>query len=323
MLRISVDLEGGKNAPFSILEAASKFNDVKFIFFGTAKSYEIIESYEIKNFEFFETLAVLKEDERLSAREMQNSSMYRAIAAVKDNLADAVISAGPSGYYLLLCKKILGTIENISRPALASLIPTLKKPAIMMDLGANISCSQEDLFRFAVLGKALAKFWLDYDNPRIGFVNVGEELGKGPEIVRNATEKFQKLNPDSFVGFIEPNYIMLGTHDVIITDGFTGNCMLKLGEGMMIFFKETLKRALHRGFLAKICGFLLKRKLSKLHDPSKLNGAIWAGVNGCAVKSHGSADALGFESAIRFCIKVASKKDEMIKSVREYLLACK
>lgn len=324
MIKLSIDLMGGANAPFAILEAATNFPNAFFSFFGTKDCEDAIMKYStrIKNFEFTQTKEYLEEGKKANLQSIDNSSMASAIKHVANGSSDAVISGGPSGYYLLLCKKILGTLPGVSRPALASLIPTLKNNAVMMDLGANLSCQESDLVKFAVMGEALARFWLDIEVPKVGFVNVGEELGKGPIFIREAALNYQEISPYCFKGFVEANFIPSGEYDVIVSDGFTGNCLLKLGEGMMDFFKNKIKSQI-KGPFDMLLAYFLKRKIKKMNmNPRDYNGAIWAGVNHCAVKSHGSADALGFKSAIRLCLKIAESKDTLMDHLKSHLKRC-
>jgi glycerol-3-phosphate acyltransferase PlsX len=319
-LRASIDLMGGDHAPHIILEAAEKFQDIHFHFFGTAECEKIIDEYVIAQYTFHKCEFALTEGKKFSKSDLEKSSLYASIHAVKEKIADFVISGGPSGYYLLLCRQILGTLTSISRPAIATSIPTIKNFAIMMDLGANTTCDEDDLVKFAIMGTSLAQFWINVKKPKVGFLNVGAETGKGPDLVKNAAAKFSQVNQDADCSFVEGHYVMQGTHDVIIADGFVGNCILKFGEGAFIFFKETLKRLFSVNIFYKLLGLFLKKKMRKiLIDPRKYNGAIFAGINGCAVKSHGGSDAFGFECALRFAIRIGANKDEMLAKMEKDL----
>jgi|GEM_PF-2319690 len=325
MLRASIDLMGGENAPVAILEAASKFYNIHFIFVGTKEVEPLIGQYEIKSYEFIKAEYILNEGERYGNAELINSSMYISIEQIKNGNADFVLSAGPTGYYMVLAKRVLGTIANLNRPALAAIVPTNNKRgagSIMLDLGANLTCDVDDLAKFAVMGSALAKFWLNIEKPCVGFVNVGSELGKGPENIKQALDLFQKITNDSRAQFVECHNIMQGECDVVVADGFTGNCLLKFGEGMAKYFKDSLK-SVFTSLFSKILGLLLKKKIKNaLIDPRKYSGAIFAGINGCVLKTHGGSDATSFESAIEIGAKIGKNKNELLKTIEDDLNAC-
>lgn len=323
MLRVSVDLMGGDNAPIAVLEAATKFPNLHFVFVGTQEVEQLISKYNIKHYSFVKANFMLEEGKRFANSQLEGSSMYLAIEQVKNDNADFILSAGPSGYYLLLARRILGTLENLNRPALAAMIPTARGFSIMMDLGANLTCQAIDLAKFGVMGAALAKFWLGVEKPKIGFINVGSELGKGPEVIKNAAAIYKKISPECESGFVEGHNIMQGTHDVVIADGFLGNCLLKFGEGMMIFLTNMMKNALNQGVFTKLIALLIRKKLKKaMLDPKKFNGGIFAGINGCVIKSHGASDALSFEYAIKMGVKISMQKDQLLEAIRIDLQAC-
>lgn len=307
---------GGEFAPHAALQAASTFNNLHFVFVGDLACAQLVKEYRIKHYTFVESYYILEEGEKVGNSDLARSSMYIALMQVKNGAADFVVSAGPSGYYLLLARRLLGTLANLARPAIAAIIPTAKRSAIMMDLGANLTCTAHDLVQFAIMGRVLSKFWLNTITPRVGFINVGSELGKGPEYIRNAALIYEKINPESFAGMIECNYIMQGTHDVIIADGLLGNCVLKLGEGMMVFFKDKMKKLFSKNIFYYLLGILLKKELkTALIDPKKFNGGIFAGINGCVIKSHGSSDALAFRSAVAFGMEVSRNREELFNTI--------
>lgn len=311
---------GGDWAPDIILKAAVHFKDVHFVFVGDASVRELIDKYGITNYSFVESYYVLHEGKKVSKHDLERSSLYFAINEVKEKRADFVISGGSSGYYLLLCRQILGTLGGISRPAIATAIPTQKGSSIMMDLGANITCSDDDLVKFAIMGSSLAQFWLNVEVPKVAFVNVGSETGKGPEVVRNAANKFQVLKKEFYTGFVEGNDILKGEHDVMIADGFVGNCMIKFGEGSFVFFKDMFRKAVAGSLFNKLLLLFVMRRLKKVFlDPRRYNGAIFAGINGCAVKSHGGSDEVGFKYALEFGLKIAKCKDELLTKMAEDL----
>ena len=233
----------------------------------------------------------------------RNSSMRRAIDAVAEGKAAVVVSAGNTGALMAMAKMVLKTLPGIDRPAIASFFPTLRGESVMLDLGANLECDADNLVQFAVMGAAFARSVLGLEQPTVGLLNVGSEEQKGHESIREAAARLRVLDSPllRFDGFIEGNDIGAGKVDVIVTDGFTGNVALKTAEGTAKFFSELLRRTFQASFLAKI-GYLLARpafkKLKMRTDPRRYNGAMFLGLRGICVKSHGGTDALGFANAI-------------------------
>ena len=210
-------------------------------------------------------------------------------------------------------------MNDVSKPALAGLWPNQKGMNIVLDLGANIECSDQNLVDFAELGSALFKSLFPDEKPKVSLLNIGSEEIKGTEILKNASKKLKNLSSeDNFIykGYIEGNDIMSGDSNVIVTDGFTGNIALKTAEGTAKFITTNLKKSLSENFLAKISiifsYFSLKKFKDKL-DPRKYNGAIFLGLNGPVVKSHGSTDALGFYHSINLCYKIV--KGNLMKQI--------
>jgi glycerol-3-phosphate acyltransferase PlsX len=171
-----------------------------------------------------------------------------------------------------------------------------------------------DLAQFGIMGVSLSKVLLGTENSHVGFLNVGSELGKGPYNIREACSIFKEMMPNISAGFIEGGDVVNGEADVVVADGFTGNCILKFGEGAMKFLKNRFKLAFNESLLLKIFSFFMKNKLRKVFvDPNAYNGAIFAGINGCVIKSHGASDVAAFISAIKSGLKIASKKEEFFK----------
>jgi phosphate acyltransferase len=201
-----------------------------------------------------------------------------------------------------LAKFVLKTLPGIDRPAIASFFPTRRGESVMLDLGANVDCDPDNLVQFAVMGDVFARTVLGLVEPVVGLLNVGSEDLKGNEVVRRASARLRgAMTPIRFHGFVEGDDIAAGTVDVVVTDGFTGNIALKTAEGTIKLFGEFLDEAFRHSLRARI-GYLFARgaleKLRMRVDPRRYNGAIFLGLNGIVVKSHGSADALGFANAI-------------------------
>src|SRR5438552_433093 len=232
----------------------------------------------------------------------RRSSMRLAIDAVRDGRADGIVSAGNTGALMAIAKFVLKTLPGIDRPAIATIFPTRRGESVMLDLGANIECDAENLVQFAVMGDVFARTVLGLAQPTVGLLNVGSEDLKGNDAVRGAGARLRGgMTPIRFHGFVEGDDIAAGTVDVIVTDGFTGNVTLKAIEGVAKLFSESLRASFHHSLPARI-GYVFARgalkKFAARLDPRRHNGAMFLGLAGIAVKSHGSTDAFGFANAI-------------------------
>lgn len=247
---------------------------------------------------------VVRSDEKpsIAMRTGRKSSMRFAINAVREGRADAIVSAGNTGALMGMAKFVLKTLPGIDRPAIASYFPTLKGETVMLDLGANVHCHARNLVDFAVMGTACARIVLGVQEPIFGLLNVGSEEIKGHEALHEASAILREIElPGRFIGFVEGDDIAKGTLDVVVTDGFTGNIALKTAEGTAKLVNEYVRRTFKSSLLAGL-GYLFARpalrKLKHRIDPRQYNGAIFLGLNGIVVKSHGGTDALGFANAI-------------------------
>ncbi|AQS87284.1 glycerol-3-phosphate acyltransferase PlsX [Neoasaia chiangmaiensis NBRC 101099] len=246
--------------------------------------------------------AISMEMKPTAALRLRDSSLRMAIDAVATGEAGGVVSAGNSGAMLALAKIVIKTLPGISRPAMAAVNPSARGDVVMLDLGANIACDSRNLVEFAVMGEAFAKAVLGLPSPRIGLLNVGVEELKGDERLREAAEMLRdSALSEQFHGFVEGHDITAGTTDVVVTDGFTGNIALKTGEGALKLASLLLRRVFRTNFLTKL-GYLLVRpgleRMREWIDPRRYNGAVFVGLNGIVVKSHGGADAESFAAAI-------------------------
>jgi glycerol-3-phosphate acyltransferase PlsX len=245
----------------------------------------------------------------VALRSGRSSSMRMAIDAVHDGRAAGVVSAGNTGALMAMAKFVLKTLPGVNRPAMAAFFPTLRGESLMLDLGANLVCDARNLVDFAVMGNAFARTVLGIAHPTFGILNVGSEDLKGHESLKEASAVLREANlPGEFAGFIEGDDIAKGTVDVIVTDGFTGNVALKAAEGTAKLVNEYMRRTFRSSFVAGL-GYLLARpalrKLRERLDPRRYNGAIFLGLNGVAVKSHGGSDALAFANAVGVAIDMA------------------
>jgi glycerol-3-phosphate acyltransferase PlsX len=244
-------------------------------------------------------------------RRAKTTSMGLAIDAVKKGEADAALSAGNTGALMAMSKLALRTLPGIDRPALAALLPTLgDNDLVMLDLGANTECDANNLVEFAVMGAAYARVVMGLERPRVRLLNIGEEELKGTDEVKEAAALLRSAPdlPLSFDGNIEADRLGRGEADVIVSDGFTGNVALKSVEGTARFITDLLRRAFTSSLRSK-AGFVLSRPafhMLKTHlDPNNHNGAVFLGLNGIVVKSHGGADAGGVANAIAVAAKLA------------------
>ena len=237
-------------------------------------------------------------------RRAKTTSMGIAIDLVKKGRAGAAVSAGNTGALMAMAKLSLRMLPGIDRPALAAPLPTLgDNDVIMLDLGANTEVDARNLVQFAVMGAAYARTILDLESPRVALLNIGSEDQKGTEEIRDAAQALRDATtlPMTFTGFVEGDKLARGDHDVIVCDGFAGNIALKTAEGTARFVADLLKRAFTSSARSKL-GFLISRPATNLlreHlDPNNHNGAVFLGLNGIVVKSHGGATASGVATAI-------------------------
>jgi len=329
-ITIAIDAMGGDHAPKMVLKGANKalnrFPQVEFLLFGSepeiapllAKMPRLAQRCTVHH-----TDEVITGDAKPSQalRTGKKSSMWLAIDSVAQGQADGVVSAGNTGALMVMSKFMLRMIPGIDRPAIASLIPTIRGESVMLDLGANIECSAENLVQFAVMGDAFARTVLGLVQPSVGLLNVGSEELKGNDAVRAAAQRLREEgSPVRFHGFVEGNDIGAGAVDVVVTDGFTGNVALKTAEGTAKFFAELLRASFSHSIRAQI-GYLFAaaalKKFKQRVDPRRYNGAVFLGLNGIAVKSHGGTDALGFANAIG--VAVDMKVNGIIDQIRQEL----
>ena len=234
-------------------------------------------------------------------RSKRNSSMRIAANLIKEGRAEACVSAGNTGALMAISRFVLKTLDGIDRPAIATVLPNIKGGVTtMLDLGANVECSAEHLFEFAILGAALVAAVQEKERPSVGLLNVGEEVIKGNEVVKRAGELL-RASPLNFVGNVEGDDIYAGTTDVIVCDGFVGNVALKTSEGLAQMLATMVREEFTRSPLAKAAALLaypVLRRFRRRVDHRRYNGASLLGLRGIVIKSHGAADALAFENAI-------------------------
>ncbi len=256
-------------------------------------------------------------------RRAKTTSMGVAIDLVKQGRAAAAVSSGNTGALMAMAKLSLRMLPGIDRPALAAMLPSLgDTDTVMLDLGANTECDARNLVQFAVMGAAWARTTLDLDSPRVALLNIGTEALKGTDEVREAAAALKSAThlPMTFSGFIEGDRISRGNVDVVVCDGFSGNIALKTAEGTARFVGDLLKRAFRSSVRSKI-GFLISKPATQLlrdHlDPNNHNGAVFLGLNGLVVKSHGGATELGVAHAIGVAAKMV--RDDLLNRIKSDL----
>lgn len=330
---LAIDAMGGDKAPECIFKAikisAKELPNVHFKIFGNKKKLQsYIDSYpEIKEFsDIIHSEEEIADDEKPSnaLRKGRKSSMYMGINSVHNKDADAVISSGNTGALMAISKILLQTLPGIDRPAIGGFMPSEKGYITMLDLGANIHCTAENLFEFAVMGSAFSSIVLNIERPSVGLLNVGSERNKGHEVLRSALNLIEESEIDiNLHGYIEGDDIHAGTVDVIVCDGFVGNIALKTAEGTSRLYTKTLKKYLQRSLFGLIGSFIASPTIMKAKrrmNPKNYNGAMLLGLNGIVIKSHGSTDKQGFANAIKVAYKLVKQdineriEQEMISS---------
>jgi len=318
-MTVSIDAMGGDAGPgivvAALMRSILRHPNVDFILHGDetelkpllAKRSKLVGRVTMRH-----TTERVRMDERpsLALRRGRNTSMWRAIESVKNKEAAVAVSAGNTGALMAMSMFQLGTLDGISRPAIAALWPTKRGQSVVLDVGANVVVDADQLVDFAVMGEAFARAILGLERPTVGILNVGSEDVKGNDAVKGAAHILRNNSslPIEFAGFVEGDDIADGTVDVVVTDGFTGNVALKTAEGTAKLVTHFLRSALRRSFLGRLGGFLAAGALGTLRrklDPRASNGGIFLGLDGVVVKSHGGTDELGFASALDMAIAMA------------------
>jgi phosphate acyltransferase len=334
-ITIAIDAMGGENAPTKNIEGLKIFldkhknnSDYMINLYGDKNilNKHLSNSGISDNFvKIIHTEGVVSDEESplTAIKNSKNTSMWNSVQSQKNDNTDISLSAGNTGVLLVISRMILKTMNEVSKPALAGLWPSKKGMSVVLDLGANIECDDKNLIDFAELGAALYKSIFPNNKPNVSLLNIGSEEIKGTDTLKKTYSKLKELsNSDNFLfnGYIEGNKLMDGETNVIVTDGFTGNIALKTAEGTAKFITDSLKKTLSENVFTKLSAifsyFSLKKFKSKL-DPRKYNGAIFLGLNGPVVKSHGGTDALGFYYSIDLCYRIV--KGNLMKEIKENL----
>lgn len=315
-IKISIDCMGGDHGPAVTIPAAISFvnsePDAELILVGIED--QILAELKKHNAENHPRLSLVSASEvvtmddaiEVALRRKKNSSMRVALNLVKDGAAQACVSAGNTGALMAISRHVLKTIPGIDRPAICSILPNQKdRPTYMLDLGANVDCEPQHLHQFALMGAALVSALENRPMPSIGLLNVGEEDIKGNDVVKRTAELLRADHAKgtlNFYGNVEGNDIFLGTTDIVVCDGFVGNVTLKASEGLGRFVKSVLTTELKRTPLSMLGALIARNALKAISqrlNPSRYNGGSLLGLRGIVFKSHGGADAYGYQWAIK------------------------
>jgi glycerol-3-phosphate acyltransferase PlsX len=327
MVKIAVDAMGGDFGPAPIMEgliAALKQNN-NFTAIAVGKKdvlLPLIPRSLDDRIEILDTHDVISmHDSATDALKRKDSTIYKAIELVKDGVADAVVSAGHSGASMSLATLRIGRIKGVSRPAIATLMPTSENQnTLVLDVGANVDCDAKNLFEFAIMGQVYAQYVLELDDPIMGLLSNGEEESKGNEATKEAYELITKAKLPNFAGNVEGSDIFKGTVDVVVCDGFIGNILLKTAEGVADTIGKILKKNLKRSLIS-IAGAVLMRKVFKnlkvRVDYAEYGGAPLLGVKSPVIIAHGKSNHKAIKNAIFQAIRAANSN--MNQNIEERL----
>lgn len=314
-INIAIDIMGGDFGVAStvpaILALANRYPDVQFQLYGES-TVDLSTVSPLSNVTVYHCAdsVDMNESPVYSLRNKRDSSMGQVLSAVAQGVADGCVSAGNTGALVAMSSYFLGVIEGIERPALCQAIPTegvstRSKHTYMLDLGANVDCSAQQLMQFSYLGAALCSILDQNAHPSVRLLNVGTECFKGPSVIQQAADLLVQAPNIDYQGFAEGNDLYRGVADVIVCDGFSGNIALKVSEGVARFVTDSFKQVLQRNFFSRFIAILLKpvfRRWLQSMNPDCYNGAYLLGVQGTVVKSHGGANTQQFSYALEMLI---------------------
>ena len=331
-MKIALDAMGGDYAPLETvkgaIEAIDENKNISVILVGKEDhiNKELSKySYDKDRIIVKNATEVIEMDEKTSptiaVRSKKDASMNIALQMVKDGEAEACISAGNTGALMTASQLKLKRIKGVLRAAITTVFPANdSKHIILLDAGANADCKPEYLDQFATMATEYAKVLLNVENPRVGLLNIGEEDGKGNELTKAAFYLLKENKKINFCGNIETREMTNGTVDVVVTDGFTGNIVLKTAEGTVHFMKNIIKDGVNKSLLAKIGALLMSsvfKEMKKQSDSSEYGGALFMGLNGISIKAHGNSDSKAIKNAILVGNKFAENK--FIESLKKVI----
>ena len=336
-MTIAVDAMGGDHGPPVIvpaaLQALAKFKSLTLILVGNRD--DLLSELKARRATDHERLIIhhatqtvaMDESPAQALRTKKDSSMRVAINLVKEKKASACVSAGNTGALMATARFVLKTLPGIDRPAIISTFPTLKnkKNMRLLDLGANVDSSVDNLFQFAVMGSVLTSALDNIESPKVCLLNIGEEDIKGNELVKQAAQLFSSTAAINYSGYIEGDQIYAGDIDVVVCDGFVGNVALKTSEGVAILIGKLIREAFQKNIFTKLAALIsmpVLKSLIKRIDPDRYNGASFIGLQGIVIKSHGGAKIQAFAHAIEEAIlqveknitqKISSEVERVLK----------
>ena len=326
-ITIALDVMSGESGLHACLQGAedvlSQRQEIRFLLFGdevqiSASLNRFSKLRQQSEIRHCETIISMSDSPLQALRKGSCSSMWRAVDAIKQEEAQGVVSCGNTGAFMVISKNILGTLSNVDRTAIAIFTPTIGGELILMDIGANIDTKLLHYLQYAVMGNIYSRVLFGLEKPRIGVLNVGVEANKGHKVIR-ILNKILKDSPLNFIGSVEGDALTMSHNvDVIITDGFTGNIAVKAMEGVARYMMLIFKKAFQHSILSRIGYLLLRNSLKDMQEavnPDNHNGAMFIGLKGIVVKSHGSASAAGITHAINKAIYliVENVLEKMIK----------
>lgn len=325
-MRIALDVMGGDYAPEATvqgaLEALDEVKGVSVVLVGDEKSIKDElegKKYPASRVEIIHASEVVGMDEAPSTaiRRKKDSSIRKAVDAVRAGEAQAVVSAGNSGATMAMAILLLGKAPGVDRPAIATVMPTYKKPFVLLDAGANVDCGPENLLQFAFMGNAYSKLVLHRSKPRVGLLSIGEETTKGNEVSKEAFKLLEGAGLN-FIGNVEGKEMFMGRADVMVCDGFIGNAVLKSCEGLADAMMRMLKKEINNLRFGKLGYMILKPAIDafrKHTDYAEAGGAPLLGLNGTCIISHGRSSPKAIRNAIRVADEFSGKKGyEMISA---------
>ncbi|MGR6035268.1 MAG: phosphate acyltransferase PlsX [Candidatus Nitrosoglobus sp.] len=326
---VALDAMGGDHGPQVVVPAAlkvlSEVDDIRLILIGDqALLCSLVTAHHGTlgarlSVQHASQKVEMDESPSQALRAKKDSSMRVAINLVKTGGADACVSAGNTGALMAIARFVLKTLPGIDRPAIVSALPTIQGHCYMLDLGANVDSSAENLYQFALMGSVLANAIDNVPEPSVGLLNIGSEIIKGNERIKQAGRMLAQSHLN-YVGFVEGDDIYEGGVDVVVCDGFVGNVALKSSEGVARMVRHYLQDSFQRNLFTRLAGFLILPVLKTFRqrmDPRRYNGANLLGLNGVVIKSHGGADVTAFAHAIHIAI-IEARKD-VPKHISAYL----
>jgi glycerol-3-phosphate acyltransferase PlsX len=330
---IALDAMGGDHGPSVIVPAAKKalgeISDIQLVLVGDETQLrDEMEKLGLTDesrlsIQHASEVVAMDEAPAQALKKKKDSSMRVAINLVKEHRVQACVSAGNTGALMATSKFVLKTIPGISRPAICTILPSMTGHTLMLDLGANIECTPENLQEFAIMGSVLAQSVDGMEKPTVGLLNIGSEAIKGSENIKKASQLIASSGLN-YHGFVEGDDIYKGTVNVVVTDGFVGNVSLKTGEGLAALVNHVLRREFKKNLITKLAAIVALPVLNavrKILDPRRYNGASLLGLNGIVVKSHGGADTSSFFNAIKIAsIEIEKDVPQRISRVVELYL---